>query len=41
MNVSCDYRQKTIVGAVLQVVAPTGQYDPSKLINSMGIICSQ
>lgn len=28
-----DYRQKTIVGAVLQVVAPTGQYDPSKLIN--------
>ncbi len=28
-----DYRQKTIVGAVIQVVAPTGQYDPSKLIN--------
>jgi len=28
-----DYRQKTIVGAVLQVVAPTGKYDPSKLIN--------
>ena len=28
-----QFRQKTIVGAVLQVVAPTGQYDPSKLIN--------
>jgi hypothetical protein len=28
-----QYRQKTIVGAVVQVVAPTGQYDPSKLVN--------
>ncbi len=27
------YRQKTIVGLSLQVVAPTGQYDSSKLIN--------
>jgi hypothetical protein len=28
-----DYRQHTIVGASLQVIAPVGQYDPSKLIN--------
>ena len=27
------YRQRTIVGASLQVIAPMGQYDPSKLIN--------
>jgi hypothetical protein len=28
-----DWRQKTLVGASLKVVAPTGQYDPTKLIN--------
>lgn len=28
-----NYRQHTIVGASLQVIAPLGQYDPSKLIN--------
>jgi len=27
------YRQKTIVGASLQVVVPVGQYDPTKLLN--------
>jgi len=27
------WRQKTIVGVSLRVVAPTGQYDPTKLIN--------
>ena len=27
------WRQKTIIGASLKVVAPTGQYDPTKLIN--------
>ena len=27
------YRQTTIVGASLSVIAPTGEYDPSKLIN--------
>jgi len=27
------YRQHTIIGASLQVIAPLGQYDPSKLIN--------
>ena len=27
------YRQETVVGASLQVIAPLGQYDPSKLIN--------
>lgn len=27
------WRQKTIVGASLKVIAPTGQYDPTKLIN--------
>ncbi len=27
------WRQKTIVGVSLKVVAPTGQYDPTKLIN--------
>jgi hypothetical protein len=27
------WRQKTIVGASLKVLAPTGQYDPTKLIN--------
>ena len=28
-----DFRQKTIVGASLQVQAPLGAYDPSKLLN--------
>ncbi len=28
-----SWRQRTIVGASLKVVAPTGQYDPTKLIN--------
>ncbi len=28
-----NYRQKTIVGASLQVAVPLGQYDPTKLIN--------
>ncbi len=28
-----DYKQRTIVGGGLQVIAPTGQYDSSKLIN--------
>ena len=28
-----NWRQKTIVGASLRVVAPTGQYDSTKLIN--------
>jgi hypothetical protein len=28
-----NWRQKTIVGVSLKVVAPTGQYDPAKLIN--------
>ena len=28
-----QFKQKTIVGASLQVTAPLGQYDPSKLIN--------
>jgi hypothetical protein len=28
-----DYQQRTIVGASLQVFAPVGQYNPSKLIN--------
>lgn len=28
-----NYRQKTIVGAVFQVIAPTGLYDGTKLIN--------
>jgi hypothetical protein len=27
------YRQKTVLGVSLKVVAPTGQYDPQKLIN--------
>jgi hypothetical protein len=27
------WRQKTLIGASLKVVAPTGQYDPTKLIN--------
>ena len=27
------YQQKTVLGASLKVVAPTGQYDPQKLIN--------
>ncbi len=29
-----NWRQKTIIGASLKVVAPTGQYDPSLLINT-------
>jgi hypothetical protein len=28
-----SWRQKTIIGASLTVVAPTGQYDPTRLIN--------
>jgi hypothetical protein len=28
-----SWRQKTLIGASLTVVAPTGQYDPAKLIN--------
>jgi hypothetical protein len=28
-----QWRQKTLVGFSLKVVAPTGQYDPTKLIN--------
>ena len=28
-----QWRQRTLVGASLKVVAPTGQYDPTKLIN--------
>ena len=31
-----QWRQKTLVGASLKVVAPTGQYDPAKLINLGG-----
>jgi hypothetical protein len=27
------YQQKTVIGASLKVVAPTGQYDPKRLIN--------
>lgn len=27
------YRQKTIVGTRLQIIAPTGQYDPDELLN--------
>lgn len=30
------WRQKTLVGASLKVIAPTGQYDPTKLINPSG-----
>jgi hypothetical protein len=30
------WQQKTIIGASLKVVAPTGQYDPTKLINLGG-----
>jgi len=28
-----SWTQKTILGASLKVVAPTGQYDPTRLIN--------
>jgi hypothetical protein len=28
-----SYRQETVAGASLQIIAPLGQYDPSKLIN--------
>ncbi|HWC17252.1 MAG TPA: transporter, partial [Terriglobales bacterium] len=31
-----SWKQKTLIGASLKMVAPTGQYDPSKLINSGG-----
>lgn len=31
-----QWRQKTLLGASLKVVAPTGQYDPTKLINLGG-----
>ena len=27
------WRQKTLLGVSLKVVAPTGQYDPTKLVN--------
>ena len=30
------WRQKTLIGASLKIVAPTGQYDPTKLINLGG-----
>jgi len=30
------WKQKTLIGASLKVVAPTGQYDPTKLINPGG-----
>jgi hypothetical protein len=30
------WKQKTLIGASLKVVAPTGQYDPAKLINPGG-----
>jgi hypothetical protein len=29
-----SWHQKTILGVSLKVVAPTGQYDPTKLINN-------
>lgn len=28
-----EWRQKTLVGASIKIVAPTGQYDPTKLVN--------
>ncbi len=31
-----EWRQKSLVGASLKIVAPTGQYDPTKLINLGG-----
>lgn len=31
-----SWKQKTLIGASLKVVAPTGQYDPTKLINPGG-----
>jgi hypothetical protein len=31
-----EWRQKSIIGASLKIVAPTGQYDPTKLINLGG-----
>lgn len=31
-----DWRQKTLVGMSIRVVVPTGQYDPTKLINLGG-----
>ena len=31
-----EWRQRSLVGASLKVVAPTGQYDPTKLINLGG-----
>ena len=30
---SSKWKQKTLVGASIKVVAPTGQYDPTKLLN--------
>lgn len=33
MKEAAGYRQNLIVGASLQVLAPTGQYDPARLIN--------
>jgi hypothetical protein len=31
-----QWRQKTLLGASLKIVAPTGQYDPTKLVNLGG-----
>ena len=31
-----SWRQRTLIGASLKIVAPTGQYDPTKLINPGG-----
>jgi hypothetical protein len=31
-----SWKQKTLIGASLKIVAPTGQYDPTKLINPGG-----
>jgi hypothetical protein len=28
-----EWRQKTLVGASIKIVAPTGQYDPTKVVN--------
>ncbi len=33
LNQFRSWQQKTIIGASLKVIAPTGQYDPAKLIN--------
>lgn len=36
INEFIRWRQKTVVGASLTVIAPTGQYDPARLINQGG-----